>query len=88
MLLVLLLIAVPLKHVFDWSIGVKLMGPAHGVAVLAYLWLILQTTASAPYFNRRETAQLIILALIPMGVFFNGLLLARKNASLRKREVA
>ena len=39
-LLLLMLIAVPLKHVFDMDILVKWLGPIHGLAFIIYIWAV------------------------------------------------
>jgi integral membrane protein len=81
-LLVLLLIAVPLKHAGGWATGVQVMGPLHGFAFLAYAWLVLQMTASATDWSWRDGARLIVLATVPGGGFFGGVLLSSKMARL------
>jgi integral membrane protein len=40
-LLLLLGIAVPLKHIFGWDMGVRVMGPIHGLAFVSYTWLVI-----------------------------------------------
>lgn len=67
-LLVLLGVAVPLKHLGGWDGAVKLMGPVHGLAFVGYAWATLQLVAET---NARWTdaARLIALALVPFGGF-------------------
>ncbi len=36
-------VAVPLKHVAHLDLAVKIMGPVHGAAFLAYVWTAQQT---------------------------------------------
>jgi integral membrane protein len=75
-LAVLVLVAVPLKHLAQWDVGVRLMGPLHGFAFLAYLWNVWQTGAAAPW-RRAELARLIVAAFVPLGGFANWPWLAR-----------
>lgn len=46
-LLLLLLIAVPLKRLAGWPTGVSIMGPIHGAAFLLYAALVLRHTGTA-----------------------------------------
>ena len=71
-LLLLLGVAVPLKHLAAWPLGVSIMGPIHGAAFVLYVWR-LSTTASYAAWPARLTARLLVAALIPFG----GLLVAR-----------
>lgn len=86
-LVVLLFIAVPLKHVGGWTPGVQLMGPLHGLAFLAYVWLTIQT-ASAENLPRAEVLKLLVLALVPFGGFINSATLSRKRAALALRKAS
>lgn len=75
-LLVLLGIAVPLKHLADMPIGVRLMGPVHGVAFVFYFHTLFQTISGGGW-SRRESVRLILAAFVPLGTFFNERLLRR-----------
>jgi integral membrane protein len=81
-LLFLLVIAVPLKHLYGWPTGVRFMGPVHGLAFCAYLWFTVQTVTGGGW-RMREIARVVICAFIPFGAFFNRTLLSRKMASIR-----
>ena len=81
-LLFLLVIAVPLKHLYGWPIGVRIMGPVHGLAFCAYLWFVVQTVTGGDW-RTREIARVLICAFIPFGAFFNHALLSRKITSIR-----
>lgn len=81
-LLVLVGIAVPLKHLGEWRLGVQLMGPIHGVAFIAYVWATLQTVAGGQW-RPVEVARLLAVAFVPFGGFLNRPFLARKAAELR-----
>ena len=80
-LLLLLCVAVPLKHVAGIGSVVHVMGPVHGVAFLTYVWMAIQTVSGGGW-SRGETARLLAGAVVPFGGFFNLRLLARKAASL------
>jgi integral membrane protein len=80
-LVLLLLIAVPLKHVGGWDLGVRIMGPVHGLAFLAYVWTAVQTVAGGGW-RRSEIVRLFVVAFIPFGGFFNLPFLFRKAAEL------
>lgn len=84
-LVLLVSIAVPLKHVFDWPLGSQILGPVHGLAFLAYIWTALQTVAAGSW-RRRDTARLFLVAFLPFAGYFNLPWLRRKTAALKSRE--
>jgi len=79
-LILLLFVAVPLKHLAGWSAAVAIVGPVHGLAFLAFVWLAIETAAGGEC-SRRELARLILMAFIPFGGFASFALLRRKLAS-------
>ena len=80
-LLLLVLVAVPLKHVAGLPMATRIMGPIHGLAFLTYVWMLLQLLSGGGW-SRAETARLVIAALIPCGTFINERALARRQALL------
>lgn len=80
-LLLLVLVAVPLKHLAGWKTASSIMGPVHGLAFLAYVWTIIETVSGGGW-SRREAARLAVVAFVPFGGFTNGAVLRRKAASL------
>lgn len=80
-LVVLLFVAVPLRHLAGLPIATRIMGPIHGLAFLLYIWMLLKTISDGSW-SRSETARLVIAALIPFGAFVNERRLARRAASL------
>lgn len=83
-LVILLFLAVPLKHLFELPLGVKLMGPVHGVAFLTYL-IVLVECVSGGGFSKREICRLTIVVVIPFGPFFNDELLKSHQQSKQVR---
>jgi integral membrane protein len=79
-LILLLFVAVPLKHLAGWPAAVAIVGPIHGLAFLAFLWLAIET-AAAGECSRREVARLVLMAFIPFGGFASFVFLRRKFAS-------
>ena len=71
-LALLVCVAVPLKHLWDWPIGVRAIGPVHGLAFIFYGWALLQTVG-AGLWQRRHIALLAASAFVP----FAGLLASR-----------
>lgn len=69
-LVLLVLIAAPLRHVWGWPYGSKLLGPIHGIAFLAYIWTALQTVAGGGW-HKREVLRLFIVAFVPFGGYAN-----------------
>ncbi|MBZ9772562.1 DUF3817 domain-containing protein [Mesorhizobium sp. CO1-1-8] len=81
-LVLLVCVAVPLKHVFGWPLGSTILGPVHGLAFLAYSWTALQTVAAGGW-RRREIARLFIVAFLPFAGYFNIAWLRRMSKSLQ-----
>ena len=81
-LILLIAIAVPLKHWGGWPLGVKIMGPVHGIAFCTYLWIVIQTTSGADW-RAGEVVRMIALSVLPAGGFFNAALISRKINVLR-----
>lgn len=81
-LLLLVGLAVPLKHLGGWAPGVTVMGPVHGLAFVAFLWTATQTVAGGGW-SRAEMLRLFALACLPFGGFLNLGLLSRKAAALQ-----
>ncbi len=76
-LLLLVGVAVPLKHLGDWPLAVRVLGPVHGFAFVAYLWLLLRSL-SAGLLSRGEAARLTVPAFVPMAGYLAARLLARR----------
>ncbi len=80
-LLLLVLVAVPLKHLAGLPIATRVMGPIHGLAFLTYVWMLIQTVSGGGW-SRSETTRLVAAAFIPFGAFVNERALARRQAQL------
>ena len=80
-LILLLFVAVPLKHLGGWPAASSVLGPVHGLAFLFYVWTAIET-ASGGGWTRREVARLLLVALVPFGGFANLPFIQRKAAFL------
>lgn len=80
-LLLLFGLAMPLKYLWGLDLAVRLMGPVHGLAFLAYIWTVLQTVAGGGW-SRLEVVRLLSVAFIPLAGFSNIRLLSRRIAEL------
>lgn len=79
-LVTLVCIAMPLKYGAGITQATAIMGPIHGIAFVAYVWLIFSTRAELKWSNA-DFARLFIPAFIPFGTFFNvGFLKRRAEA--------
>lgn len=67
-LLLLVLVAVPLRHLGGLREATAVMGPIHGVAFLVYAWLLLRTGASGR-IAWRDVVILGLAAFVPFGAF-------------------
>ena len=60
-LLLLVVVAVPLKHLAGMAAATAVMGPIHGLAFLVYVWMLIQTVSGGGW-SRSETIRLAIAA--------------------------
>lgn len=67
--LLLLLIAVPLKYVWQEPLLVRIIGPLHGVLFLYFLWELLATRVTHNW-SWSKVFKAIVLSLLPAGPFF------------------
>lgn len=79
-LVVLVFVAVPLKHLGGIPAAVRWVGPVHGVAFIVYLWMVI-TSAASGLWRRSEVVRLIVAAIVPFGGFLNSAWLARKRTT-------
>jgi integral membrane protein len=80
-LLLLLGVAVPLKHLAGIPVATSIMGPIHGIAFVLYVWMLIQTISIGGW-TRAAAARMVLAAFIPFGAFVNERALARRQASL------
>lgn len=83
-LIVLIFIAVPLKHLGGYPLATAIIGPIHGTAFVVYVWMLIQTVVSGDW-SRTEVLKLAIAAIVPFGAFFNQRVLKEKDAALATR---
>jgi len=81
-LALLVCVAVPLKHLWDWPTGVRAMGPLHGLAFIFYGWTLLQTVG-AGVWERRQIALLAASAFVPFAGFLASSRIRRRIEALR-----
>ena len=80
-LVVLVCIAVPLKHFLGVATAVKVMGPVHGLAFIFYIWVVIQTV-SAGDWPGRDIVRMVGVAFVPFAGFLNLPWLKRQNKRL------
>ena len=83
-MLVLIFVAVPLKHLGGYPIATSLVGPVHGLAFILYVWMLIQTVASGNW-SRPEIVRIAAAAFIPFGAFANERALKRREEALADR---
>lgn len=64
----LLLTATVIKYSADQSIGVRILGPIHGLLFLGYVFLALNLSRPAGW-SRRTTLLVLLGAVVPFGGF-------------------
>ncbi len=82
-LLLLLGVAVPLKHLAGIPVATSIMGPIHGIAFILYVWMLIQTVSMGRW-TLAAAARMVLAAFIPFGAFVNERALARRQALLAK----
>lgn len=80
-LLILVFVAVPIKHLGGHAIATTIMGPVHGMAFLLYVWTLIQTVSGVD-LPTRDVVRMIVAAFIPFGAFLNAHTLRTRLALL------
>ena len=75
-LLLLFLVAMPLKYMADTPMAVTIVGPIHGTAFLIYTALVLQSFISR-LISVSEVARLMVVAFVPFGAWMVAGMLSR-----------
>ncbi len=78
-LLLLVFIAVPLKHIGGEPLAVSIMGPIHGLSFVMYLMMCMNVLSGGGW-TRNETMRILAASAIPFGTFLNDRYLAAKQA--------
>lgn len=65
-LLALVLLALPLKYLADWPLAVRVLGPLHGVAFVAWSWALV-VCVNAAQCRVSEAFQVWLSAFVPGG---------------------
>jgi len=76
--LILLFIAMPLKHIASYPIATKIMGMIHGVLFIAFIYQLFMTKEEAP-LSAKETALFFLLSLVPFGTFYTESICKKKD---------
>lgn len=69
-LLILVCVAVPLKHLGGYSGLVSVMGPLHGIAFMYYMWAI-SSVAPEAGLTRADFGRLLVGAVVPFGAWWS-----------------
>lgn len=67
--LILFMPAMPLKYLADWPWGVKIMGPIHGFAFVAFIIQVIMLSIEERWTIKRVALSLI-LGILPAGTLF------------------
>ena len=81
-LILLVVIAVPLKYFAGRPEAVTVMGPVHGIAFCFYVWTLVQTVAGGDW-HPAEWLRLAVTAFVPLAGYTNLALIRRKAAALQ-----
>jgi integral membrane protein len=69
-LLILVLVAVPLKHFAGIAEATRIVGPVHGLAFIAFCWAVIRSSSEG-WLSKRDVTRLLIGAFIPFGGIVN-----------------
>jgi len=83
-LLMLLIVAVPLKHLAHVPAAVAVMGPIHGLVFLGYAWTLIENS-SAEGWKNGKLMRLFFVGLLPFGGYVTATALGREAARLPAR---
>lgn len=64
--LLLLFVAVPLKYFADQQLGVKILGPIHGVLFVAYCFMVIRRS-NAENWSWKQTFWGLFAGILPLG---------------------
>jgi integral membrane protein len=81
-LLVLIGIAVPLKHVLDEPLLVRIMGPVHGLLFLMFVINTLSVGIDYRWKFSTTTWKVLVACLVPFGTFYIDRRILSKMATL------
>jgi integral membrane protein len=80
-LIILVFVAVPLRHLGGYHIATTIMGPLHGMAFLFYIWMLV-LTISGGSIPKGYALRLTVAAFVPFDAFFNERVLRKAQLSL------
>jgi integral membrane protein len=83
--LVLLLIAMPLKYMYNMPEAVRIVGTLHGILFVAFMYTLLRLLLSKQ-FTFKQCVYAFILSLIPFGTFFLKRILSIDNLRMTKQD--
>ncbi|MCW8313163.1 DUF3817 domain-containing protein [Sphingobacterium thalpophilum] len=69
-LLVLVFVAVPMKHFFDNPAAVKAIGPVHGALFLLFIFNALRVGVEERWKFRETTWKVLLACFVPFGTFY------------------
>ena len=78
--LVLLGIAMPLKYVWDEPGAVRVVGMAHGILFMLYVWAAIQAALEHDW-NWKRTGLVLLASLLPAGPFIVDAKLLREQSA-------
>lgn len=84
-LLLLLLVAVPLKRIGGVAMATKIMGPLHGALFLGYLYALVEAISSGGW-TRRQGLRAALACLLPFGTFLNDRAIRRYLRETERRD--
>jgi len=77
-LLLLVFVAVPLKHLYDNPILVKIIGPIHGMLFTLFVINAISTDTEHGWKFKTTTWKVLLACMIPFGTFYIDRALFRK----------
>jgi len=69
-LLILVFVAVPLRHIFDYSAVSQLVGPIHGILFLLFVVNTLSVGMEKGWKFSQTTWKVLLACFVPFGTFY------------------
>jgi len=84
-LLILVFLAMPLKHFFHWPYLTQCMGPIHGGLFLLFVINSFSVGADLHWKFQKTTYKLLLACMVPFGTFYIDRTLLKPAHELQKR---
>ncbi len=79
--IILVFVAMPLKYYWDMPLAVRIVGMAHGILFILYMWVLFRVWSERDW-NLKRVAIAVVASLVPFGTMVFDPSLKREAESL------